>query len=322
MKKIVNHPKDIRLDGIVENDGVGFLPTRNLGPISITTSGYFAYTTDSESVESRVLDVDCREKSDGEGTRMRSKIREKSKNVMIAATVLLVASVFLMFLSTGWSYSDIWTNLFMTIMYVMIVVMTMPKAFAILLGRLSKDKETIEFAKYLGAKNAVENAYYDLGRAPNIEEVSRYSIFANECQYAKATHLASLICIICCVRFLNGWWYWLAAIMAILILTLLEAKNLLTFWQCLVVSKPGEEHYNVAIKAMEGTAEIVDSIQISYHAVENEPDPENFDEEKCKGCPAYDFCKEASVETLEEEEEGNKSLAEDAAVEENVTSES
>ena len=328
MKKIVNHPKNIRLDGIVENDGVGFLPIRDLGPMSITTSGYFAYMTDSETVEGRVLDVDCREKSDGEGTRMRNKIREKSKYVMMAATALLIASVILVFLSTGWSYSNIWFNLFISVMYAMLVVMMMPKGFAILLGRLSKNKEMAEFSKYLGAKNAVENAYYDLGRAPDIEEVYRYSILANESQYVKATRLASLICIICCVRFLNGWLYWLAAVLAILILTLLEAKNLLTFWQYMVVSNPSEEHYNVAIKAMEETAEVIDSIQISYHAIETTPDPENFNEEKCKGCPAYDFCEKASVNSEknepkeEKEEEGNNSPAEDAAVEENVTSES
>ena len=294
MKKIVNHPKNIRLDGVVENDGVGFIPTRLLGPMAITTPGFFAYATDNETEECRMLEVDYDEKPNGDGTRMHSKIKNEGKKTMMAAIMMLIVSVVLMFVSTGWSYSEIWVNLFMTIMYVMIVVMMMPNAFAILVGRISRNREMIDFSKYLGAKNAVENAYYDLGRTPNIEEAIRYSNYANSCKYTKNAHLASLVCIICCVRFLSGWWYWLAAILAIVILTLLEAKNLLTVWQSLVVAKPADEHYNIAIKAMKETAEMIDAVEISYHKLETTPDPENFDEEKCNGCPAYDFCKETS----------------------------
>ena len=320
MKKIVNHPKDIRLDGIVENDGVGFLPIREVGPMSIITPGFFAYTNEAEPEGCRMLEVDCKEKSDGDGARMRGKIKEKGKHVMVAAIVALFVSVVLMFWSTGWNYSEVWVNLFMTVMYAMIVVMVMPNAFAVLVGKISKDKMMCEYSKFLGAKNAVENAYYDLGRAPNIEEVHRYSIRSNYCGYTKNAHLATLVCIICCVRFLDGWWYWLAAILAILVLVLLEAKNMLSVWQWLVLSKPNEEHYNIAIKAMKETAEMIDSVEISYHMITSEPDPENFDEEKCQGCPAYDFCKDAST-TLKNEEgneddkvevEGNTNPAEQA----------
>lgn len=299
MKKIVNHPKGIRLDGIVENDGVGFLPIREAGPMFVTTPGFFAYTTDDGTEDCRIVNPDYYE--DPGGARTHHKIKEMGKRVMVAAIAMLIVSVVLMFMSTGWKYSEIWVNLFMTIMYAMIVVMMMPNAFAIFVGRVSHDKMMTDFSKYLGAKNAVENAYYDLGRAPNIEEAIRYSIHANDCKYTKLTHLASLVCIICCVRFLTGWWYWLAAVLAILVLTLLEAKNLLTAWQCLVVSKPTDEHYNVAIKAMQETAEMIDSIQISYHMVVVEGNPEDSDEEKCEEDSAYDFCEDASKKNKNEE---------------------
>ncbi len=322
MKKIANHPNGLRLDGVVESDGVGYLPVKELGPMSVQTSGFFATIDKEEVIKCQIFSGD---EEEGQ-VKMANRIKAKSNHIMIGAIACIIACIVLMFVSISWPYAKVWTSLFMSLAYLILIVMLMPKAIAILVGRITRDEEMINFSKYLGAKNAVENAYYDLGRTPNIEEVRDYSCYSIYCPYTKNSYLACLVLLISVVRFLNGWWYWLAAILAIIVMSILESKNCLNFWQVLTVSKPDENHYRVAIRAMEDTEELIDSIQISYHKIETTPDPENFDSEKCEGCPAYDFCKEASDEIKSKEEKKeeieSETVSEDAAVEDEVNSES
>lgn len=294
MKKIVNHPKNFRLEGLVESDGIGFVPIWNMGPMSIQTSGYFAYTDDEGMLSSRVLDVnDFEENNSG---RIGAKIKSYAGQVMMTAIIGIFVCIAMAFMRISWANQHIWLNALATATYLLLIATVIPKACAVALGRIFHNQEIINFSKYLGAKNAVENAYYDLGRVPNIEEVKDYSIHSVDCQYTKNGYMACLALIICCVRLLNGWWYWIATIFALVIMWTLEWKNHLTLWQWLVVSTPSEEHYKVAIRAMEETSEIIDCFHVVHHNVEVKFDPESFNAEKCKGCPAYTFCKEANDE--------------------------
>lgn len=298
MKKIVNQPKGLRLDGVVDSGGVGYIPTKEAGPASVQTSGFFATTDENGSINCNVIYPDYRKPEDDENydahDKMNNKIHSLAKFVLGSGAAIIVACFVVLFLTISSPNVDIWMNVLMTGVYLSFVVCIIPKAFVIFVGRVFRNKEIIEFSKYLGAKNAVQNAYYDLGKVPNMEEVKDYSLFASECKYTKMGYVASLWVLISVIRFIDGWWYWIAAIMAILVLMLLEHKNCLTFWQALVVSKPDEKHYKVAIAAIEETDELINSFDISFHMIKGQPDPENFDEAKCEGCPAYDFCKEES----------------------------
>lgn len=293
MKKIVNHPKGVRLNGIVEWTGVGFLPIKEAGPMAVQMSGAFASIDENGKVASKEIGADFDELT---RYRMDDRIKAHAKVAMIIAIVGIVASLITMFMSTSWSNPSVWIPVLMTVVYLLMIVLLLPKAVVVLVERIFRNKEMIQFSKYLGAKNAVENAYYDLGRTPYIDEVKDYSLYSAECKYTKNGYLACLVAIISVVQFLSGVWYWVGAILAILVLCVLESKHLLNFWQALVVSKPSENDYQVAIRAMEYAEDVIDSIHISYHQVDIEPDPENFEEKKCGGCPAYDFCKEANQE--------------------------
>ena len=309
MKKIVNHPKGLRLEGVVESDGVGYLPEKEAGPVSFQTSGYFGYIGDYGMLGSRPLDVEACHENDGKYPgRMDAKINSYAKKIMAVAIIAILACIVLMFRISNSVNFHIWFNVLSTVIYLMLIILLMPRAFAILGGRIIRNEDVMNFSKFLGAKNAVENAYYDLGRAPNIGEVKDYSLYSAESKYTGNGYIACLAMLISCVRFLSGWWYWIATILAIVVLCLLEGKNRLTFWQALTVSKPEEAHYMAAMRAMEETADIIDSIQVSYHRVEANPDSENFNEEKCQGCPAYDFCKKTSEELKDEDKE----MAEDS----------
>lgn len=305
MKKIVKHPEGVRLEAIVEKDGIGFIPTKIAGPASISFNGCFA-TVEEESGNIKCKNINTDPEDEGNEDCMKMKMDEKIKKrgfrVLLISAIIIVASLVMMFVSTMWSDVETWINVFASIVYLMMFVLILPKAFAILIGKIFRNKEILSFSKYLGAKNAVENAYFDLGRAPSMEEVKEYSLYSSEDKYTKSSYIAVLWIIMSCVRFLDGWAYWLLTILAILLLCLLEWKNKLAFIQAMVVSKPDEIHYKVAIAAMEETADTLAHVQVHYHEVELVPDPENFDEEMCskRGCPAYDFCKEKNQKMAEE----------------------
>lgn len=298
MKKIVKQPKGLRLDGVVDSEGVGFIPTKDAGPASVQTSGFFATADEDGSIKCNVIYPDYRTPEDDENytahDKMDKKIHSLGKFVLGSGAAIVVACFAVLFMVISSANVEIWTHVLMTLVYLSFVVCIIPKAFVVFVGKVFRNKEMIEFSKYLGAKNAVQNAYYDLGKAPNMEEVKDYSLYLSECKYTKMGYVASLWVLISVIRFISGWWYWIAAILAILILMYLEHKNYLTFWQALVVSKPDEKHYKAAIAAMEETSELIDSFEITFKVIKGQPDPENFDEEKCEGCPAYDFCKEES----------------------------
>lgn len=318
MKKIVKHPKGLRLDGVVDSGGVGFLPTKEAGPMSLHTSGFFATADEKGDIKCDVIYPDGRvpeEETDYNAhDEMDKKIYSRGKFVLGAGAAIIVASFVMLFVTMSWPSAAIWMDVLMTVVYLAFSALIIPKAIVVFVGRIFRDKEMIEFSKYLGAKNAVQNAFYDMGKTPNLEEVKDYSLYSSECKYTKMGYLASLWILISVIRFIDGWWYWIATILAVILLVLLESENYLTFWQALIVSKPDEKHYKAAIAAMEETEELIDGIEVSYHVVQGRPDPENFEEEKYKGCPAYDFCKEESQKLAkdgenEAEEEGDNDPA-------------
>lgn len=308
MKKIVKHPEGVRLEGIVEKDGIGFIPTKIAGPASVSFNGCFA-TVEEESGEVKCKNIN--NDPDDEACikpEMDEKIKKSGFRVLLISAISIVVALAMMFVSIWLPYTEIWINVFASIVYLMLFVLVLPKAFAILIGRIFRNKDMINFSKYMGAKNAVENAFYDLGRAPNMEEVQEYSLYSSEDKYTKSSYIAVLWLIISFVRHLDGWAYWLVTICAVLVLCWLDWKDKLAFIQAMVVSKPDEIHYKAAIAAMEKVAYTLDHVEVHFHSFEFVPDPENFDEEKCskKWCPAYDFCKEESQKMAKEKGDNNQ----------------
>ena len=304
MKKIVKHPRGVRLDAIVEKDGIGFIPAKSAGPATVSFNGCFATVEESGNVTCKRLGPESEE--DGNEICMKKEMDKKIKKhgfvVLIVSAIIIMASLVMMFVSFKWPNVELWLNIFASIVYLMMFVLVLPKAFAILIGKIFRNKEILSFSKYLGAKNAVENAYFDLGRTPTMEEVKEYSLYSSEDKYTQSSYIAFIWLIMSCIRFLDGWAFVLATICAVLILCLLEWKNKLAFVQAMVVSEPDEIHYKVALAAMEDAADTLDHVEVHFHVVELNPDPENFNEERCsaKGCPAYDFCKEESQKMAKE----------------------
>lgn len=298
MKKIVKHPKGVRLEAIVEKDGIGFIPTKIAGPAAVSFNGCFSTIGEDGKVTCKRLDLE----SDDEGNEasakreMDKKIKKYGLWVLSISGILIITSLIMMIVSFNWANVKLWVNVFASIVFLMMFVLVLPKAFAVLIGRIFRKKDMISFSKYLGAKNAVENAFFDLGRVPTMEEVKEYSIYSSEDKYTQSSYIAFIWLIMSFVRLFDGWAFVLGVIASVLVLCLLEWKNKLAFVQALVVSEPDENHYKVAIAALEDVSEVLEHVEIRFHAIEISPDPENFDEELClkKGCPAFDLCKEES----------------------------
>ena len=310
MEKIAKHPKDIRLEGIVEDDGVGFIPVKIVGPASVCFTGCLA-TTEKESneIKRKPVNTTLRSKNteDCYKRKMDEKIKKRGITVILFSALGIIASLIMMCVCVKLPNQEILINLFATIVYFMMIVLILHKAFAIWLGKIFRNKEYMNFSKFLGAKNAAENAFYDLGRVPTMEEIKEYSLYSAEDKYTKNSYIATLWLVLSCVRFLDGWAFWVVTICTILLLCWLEAKEKLAFIQALVVSKPEEKHYEVAIAALEEAADILEHVEVRFQEVEIELDPENFNEETCKECPAYDYCKEECQKMAEEKNDEDSS---------------
>lgn len=298
MRRIVEHPKNIRLEGIVESNGIGFKAMKAAGPLVAINTGYFASADDEGKItthkmnDADMLVTDYVEEEMFE-SNMDKKIKEYSKTSVLISVLLMIGCLIMSFVSASWSGGKIWSTIFSNLIFVMIATIMLSKGIAIFLANTFGNQEMRSFSQYLAAKNAVQNAYYDLRRVPNLEEVKDYSIFSTDCKYMKMVYPASLCIIISLVNVLDGGWYWLGAILAIIVLCTLEWKSHLTFWQVLIADEPDDEHYEVAIKALEEVVDWIDYLEISVGAIINS-ETEGFSEEKCRKCPGYDFCKEVS----------------------------
>ena len=179
-----------------------------------------------------------------------------------------------------------------TIAFFSISVMFLYKGFAIFVARLRNDQEIVNFSKFLAAKNAVENAFYDLRKIPNVEEAKKYSIFSIDSNYLIGAPYATFIIVNLFLRFIPDLWYFLCTFLALILILILAQKKMLFFWQFLIVSKPDDIHYKTAIASLTQNINQINSIEISTQSFENF-ETEHFSEEKCKYCDSYDFCKES-----------------------------
>ncbi len=299
MKKIINTPKNFRLKGVVESDGVGFSPVRNIETGYIMTPGYFASADENGNIKTQYMSEKYEEVLVEDCSKMDQKINYLSKTTLWLSAGIAAVFFVLSAISITWPNGEIWQNVFLNLFYIMLAVICMRKSFTIFGANILGDTEMQSFSQYLGAKNAVENAYYALGRAPDLDEVKDYSIYSSESKYTKLAYFASLLVIICAVRFFNGWWYWVTAVLAVVILCILDWKTHLCFWQTLSINKPDEDHYRVAIRALEECAEGIDFVKMNVTGFVFKMSDDVFDEQKCNGCPEYDFCKEASLKNCD-----------------------
>lgn len=113
---------------------------------------------------------------------------------------------------------------------------------------LHKD-EYMQLCRFHAAEHAAINAYYDLERAPTIEEIKKYSIFSYDCGILEATksiwiYVGTGICLL-----FSGIWYVIAWAI-FLIFSYYALKKELFFTEAPWLAKPTDFEYDTAIKVM------------------------------------------------------------------------
>ena len=293
MKKPIQLTGNIRLVGHAEKDGIAFQATRLVGPMGITPDGTLASANESGNILCTPWSVMQNP------FIIQEKIKKLSKVVLLVAgilAILFLSSYFALITLTEASY-----NILFIIAYIMMSFVYLPKAVGIFVARIFGNKEMQAFSKFLAAKNAVENAFYDLGRIPSIEEAQTYSTFSYYSDYVPKINALSASLWVCLafVRILPNSWCFLGLLIVVSVFLVFAKKLNFFFWQYLIVSKPEEIHYETALAALEGSLTSLDSIKIGTISVTVEELCEDlqipeFEEEKCKGCENYDFCKDFS----------------------------
>lgn len=287
MKKIVNPTGFARLEGFAEKNGVtirpylGFFPIFSVGPT-------IRATVDENGLTScKVVE------EESEFNQLEDKIAKLKKRALVAcsiAAVLMFVLTLVFALVEGVMY-----QVTFTLLYFCIAGILMSESVGIFFARLFKDEEIRNYSKYLGAKNAIINAFNATDRVPNQEEIREYSTWSGEPKYHRDCYLATVFIAFSVLRFLPLPWYILSAIILVGALISLEKKRILSFWQVLTVSKPDDVHYHAAIEALREAIKFYDEMHFSLVvSVETEADPKQLELalENCKKCADYDSCEE------------------------------
>ncbi len=115
--------------------------------------------------------------------------------------------------------------------------------------RLKGDKTFRQTCRFHAAEHAAINAYNDLKRAPTLEEVKNYSMFAYNCSIAAAvgkswTYIGLGIC-----RLLPGLWMFIP-LTIFLFVSIWASKNNYYFTEIGYLETPTDYEYNAAIEVM------------------------------------------------------------------------
>lgn len=289
MKKIVKPTGNIRLTGKAETDGVAFSAAKHFGPAGISSSKVFAAVDENSGIT--CYKYNPYQHISGIDSEIASRSKTTRKIAYALFFIFLVAYLVCGIIQIGFG------NIFFVLSYIMLSVTGLKKAVTIFLARISGDKEIKSFSKFLAAKNAVQNAYYDLKRIPSIDEAKQYSRFSFTSEYIEPFDAAFATIFIPYSIACHGIPFLpliLVFSFVTLIAIILAKKHMLFFWQFLILSKPENIHYEAALKALAESVSEVDSIEMHVTSFEISVNDEhhNFSGEKCKGCEFYDLCKE------------------------------
>lgn len=206
------------------------------------------------SIFSRVMEA----KSSGEviiySTVFDFKDKEKYENV-----ISILTKVFLAISAVMWIVSFLATmkyenyiEIYLCVFTFSSIVLIFPKSMTRFILRTFIRHGYLEESKFKGALYQVLNAFYDLGRVPNIEELEKYSIYSKyDEDYVREIRKRAPFIVIGTVMSIDWGSMWLRVLATFIILAILEFVPILYYLESMVVSKPKTKHQEVAIFALE-----------------------------------------------------------------------
>ncbi|MBR3614927.1 MAG: hypothetical protein IKL55_07105 [Clostridia bacterium] len=168
-----------------------------------------------------------------------------------------------------------------------------PKAVAIWVYRLMGDKEFKSYSQFLEASNSAQNAFYALGRVPTVEEAKCYSPYEIQNKYLPKLHWPTTILALGFVNNVYGWNFLIVCLLIFVTTYILNKKNLLYFWQRILVAKPDDVHYEAAIAAISNAVKWTEKVEIKCTTIIVPTcfGFEEFPETKCLACDEIERCR-------------------------------
>lgn len=296
MKKISKESGDIRFGAFSSTDGITINPVKEFGPLSFLSFMAVKATLHPDGK------IDCkRVRYHSQSTQNDMMLVHEAERVK-AITRILSFSLFLAYLILCFvSYSRV-AEVTLAFFFLSYAMQFIAYPIVLFFKRILGNENAKSLARFHSAEHAVINAYYDLNRVPTIDEIHEYSSYSYRCGSLVNFKQGILFLGFALARFaVSGLWIIPAMLAVCLICFILVKTNGITFMEFLVLDKPTDTEYTVAIKAMDESVKNIDvedivpdigSLLSFIMMIEGTmEDNDLFDDERCKDCPDYEKCK-------------------------------
>lgn len=262
MKKIIRGNGEIRFSGESGINSICFTAYKVKGPISLSENSCIARINQDNEI---ICDTEESYKDERNAfieklKEMRAKYRKSFSLLMM---VSLISSIPVMFINEKFG------NIMLVLYLFFFACFISSGVIGIFIERLKGNKKIISLSKFHAAEHAVINAYYDLHRIPTLDEIRNYSYFSYNCGSTEEVTTFLILFIIAIARALPLEWFIICLAFFMTIAFILKYKNCTYFMQFLVVSRPTEREYKVAIAELEYVVKQIKDVEI----------PENYAEE-------------------------------------------
>ena len=242
MKKIAKQKGDISIYGSSHRDGITFSAVQRLDDV-IQLTGPKIRSTEAGT---RPLSNNDEKELNYWRQKQEKKIKIFS-NVMIVLSIMCLPVFFVALCTKNEFMACISKWIFVIATGITLTSHSTGYFFFYIVG----DKNMASIRRFNGAKHAVINAFYDLGRTPTLEEVRKYSRFSSECDYLKeeACWFGGII-IISIATFFSGKTYFILLVVLTVIFRYLNKMDKLYFMEFLTVGIPTDYEYEIAINGI------------------------------------------------------------------------
>lgn len=291
MKKVLKRRGDISVKGLGLPNGTAMKVYKTAGYARLSFGGVVARRKESSEISiEEMTGEEIKETHREEIISLAAKVRKISVIFIIACLGVSLISIFIV--------QDLY-RVIIGLGLMMTTFLIANKSTAKIILKVLKKGDYLSMSKYNGAVNTVINAYYDLERMPKMEELKNYSRCAMK---NDEDIIEGMIFFIASLgSFIGGFGYFVWSFIIIGLFLIAIKTNQIYKLQAIVISKPDEEHLEVALKAFQEALEQNENWQISYKEIQISDVVEEMKEfakdmskfintENCEQCKAKEHC--------------------------------
>lgn len=288
MKKKSRIQGDLRFRSVVLPNGIGIKAIKRNGFMSIETLGVSRTVKNGNVEVNQIQDLEPVKDYEDE-------TRNVSKKIMIACGIMGVIWMVLWVINISKPYGVI----FFPFAIWSLAVGMAPRTMAHFILRTFKKGDYLSMSQYTGALYQVANAYYDLMRVPQMDELKNYSRYLIYDKFFKEICRAIPFVLAGIASFSTGIGYIILIVLLLAILLILQKTDLIYNVEALVVSKPTEEQLAIVLNTVDDAISYIDGVNI-VNAGDGDTykvsirmdivDGNPISKEVCEKCPNKEEC--------------------------------